>query len=84
MVFQSYALFPHLDTAENILFGLKVRKVPVAEQHDEAAYLDTKRDLMHGEGVAPRSGHVDQFYRRHWTRLAAGRCNWTKASMSHR
>lgn len=32
MVFQSYALFPHLDTAENILFGLKVRKVPVAEQ----------------------------------------------------
>lgn len=27
MVFQSYALFPHLNVAENILFGLKVRKV---------------------------------------------------------
>jgi len=27
MVFQSYALFPHLTVAENILFGLKVRKV---------------------------------------------------------
>src|SRR5690242_4470087 len=27
MVFQSYALFPHLDVTENILFGLKVRKV---------------------------------------------------------
>ncbi len=27
MVFQSYALFPHLDVAENIVFGLKVRKV---------------------------------------------------------
>lgn len=26
MVFQSYALFPHLSVAENIVFGLKVRK----------------------------------------------------------
>ena len=28
MVFQSYALFPHLDVADNIGFGLAVRKVP--------------------------------------------------------
>ncbi len=28
MVFQSYALFPHLSVAENIVFGLRVRKVP--------------------------------------------------------
>ena len=27
MVFQSYALFPHLTVAENIVFGLRVRKV---------------------------------------------------------
>ncbi|MFC4169035.1 ABC transporter ATP-binding protein [Teichococcus aestuarii] len=32
MVFQSYALFPHLDVAENILFGLRARKVPRAER----------------------------------------------------
>src|SRR5437763_6199787 len=32
MVFQSYALFPHLSVAENILFGLKVRHVPSEER----------------------------------------------------
>ena len=32
MVFQSYALFPHLTVAQNILFGLEVRKVPKAER----------------------------------------------------
>ena len=32
MVFQSYALFPHLSVSENILFGLKVRKVSTNEQ----------------------------------------------------
>ncbi len=32
MVFQSYALFPHLDVAENIVFGLKVRGTPKAER----------------------------------------------------
>ncbi len=30
-VFQSYALFPHLDVAENIAYGLKRRKVPDAD-----------------------------------------------------
>lgn len=32
MVFQSYALFPHLDVAENIVFGLKARRVPAVER----------------------------------------------------
>jgi sn-glycerol 3-phosphate transport system ATP-binding protein len=32
MVFQSYALFPHLNVAENIVFGLRARRVPVPER----------------------------------------------------
>ena len=35
MVFQSYALFPHLSVAENVVFGLKVRKVPAAERSEK-------------------------------------------------
>jgi multiple sugar transport system ATP-binding protein len=31
MVFQSYALYPHLSVYDNIAFGLKVKKVPKAE-----------------------------------------------------
>src|SRR5216110_3951815 len=31
MVFQSYALYPHLSVYENIAFGLKIKKVPKDE-----------------------------------------------------
>ena len=31
LVFQSYALFPHITVAENIAFGLEMRKMPKAE-----------------------------------------------------
>ncbi|HEX6136527.1 MAG TPA: ABC transporter ATP-binding protein [Casimicrobiaceae bacterium] len=47
MVFQSYALFPHLSVAENILFGLRVRKVAEAER---VARLARVADLL---GLAP-------------------------------
>lgn len=42
MVFQNYALYPHMTVRDNILFGLDVRKVPKAEQEarlKEAAEL---------------------------------------------
>jgi ABC-type Fe3+/spermidine/putrescine transport system ATPase subunit len=32
LCFQSYALFPHMNVWDNIAFGLKMRKVPEAEQ----------------------------------------------------
>ena len=42
MVFQNYALFPHLTVADNIQFGMSVRKVPraqAAQRLHEAAEL---------------------------------------------
>ncbi|TAM86255.1 MAG: sn-glycerol-3-phosphate ABC transporter ATP-binding protein UgpC [Jatrophihabitans sp.] len=60
MVFQSYALYPHMSVRENIGFGLALRKVPKAElnRRVEAAaaklglreYLDRKpRNLSGGQ-----------------------------------
>ncbi|MEM7642243.1 MAG: sn-glycerol-3-phosphate ABC transporter ATP-binding protein UgpC [Pseudomonadota bacterium] len=40
MVFQNYALYPHLSVADNIAFGLKIRRMPkdeVASSVEEAA-----------------------------------------------
>ena len=37
MVFQSYAVFPHMTVAENVAYGLKVDKVPKAEREARVA-----------------------------------------------
>jgi len=36
MVFQNYAVFPHLSVQDNVKYGLKARKVPAGEQEDRA------------------------------------------------
>ncbi len=44
MVFQSYALYPHMSVRDNLAFGLKLRKVPKADierrVHEAAKILD--------------------------------------------
>jgi multiple sugar transport system ATP-binding protein len=37
MVFQSYALYPHMTVEENLQFGLRMRKVEAAEMHRRTA-----------------------------------------------
>jgi sn-glycerol 3-phosphate transport system ATP-binding protein len=51
MVFQSYALFPHLSVAENIVFGLKVRRVARAER---AARLKRAAEVLGLERLLDR------------------------------
>ena len=49
MVFQSYALYPHLSVFENIAFGLKVKKVPrpeIVRRVQHAAELLDLGDLL--------------------------------------
>lgn len=43
MVFQNYALYPHMSVYENMAFGLKMRKIPKAEI--KARVLDAARRL---------------------------------------
>src|SRR6476660_4831286 len=49
MVFQSYALYPHLSVYENIAFGLRLKKTPRAEVerrvHDAARILGLEQFL---------------------------------------
>ncbi len=49
MVFQNYALYPHMTVRENLSFGLRMRKVPpqeIARRVDEAAETLGLRDLL--------------------------------------
>lgn len=49
MVFQNYALYPHMSVYDNMAFGLKLRKVPKTEikrRVEEAAELLGLKDLL--------------------------------------
>jgi len=50
VVFQSYALFPHMTVKDNVAFGLKMRKVPAADiQRRVATVLQLVRLAQHAE-----------------------------------
>jgi multiple sugar transport system ATP-binding protein len=45
MVFQSYALYPHLSVADNIAFGLRLRRTPKAVVEERTAWAAKLLDL---------------------------------------
>ena len=50
-VFQSYALFPHLSVADNIAFGLRMRRMPAATRNAKVAAM---LEMMRLEPLAQR------------------------------
>jgi len=54
MMFQSYALFPHMNVADNIAYGLKQEKMPKAERDDRIAAMLA---LVQIEKFAKRKPH---------------------------
>ena len=52
-VFQNYALFPHMNVADNVGYGLKIRKVPKAEIAERV-----KQALDNTEGAVMASARV--------------------------
>lgn len=54
MVFQSYALFPHLSVWENITFGLQLKKLPQAEIEKRTRQA---LELLHLEGYENKKTH---------------------------
>jgi multiple sugar transport system ATP-binding protein len=59
MVFQSYALYPHLSVYENIAFGLKIKKLDKAEidrRVQNAAHVLGLQDFLHRKPRALSGG----------------------------
>ncbi len=54
MVFQSYALFPNMTVAENVAFGLEVRKIRGTERDRQVAEV---LELVQLSGMAGRKPH---------------------------
>ncbi len=52
MVFQSYAIFPHLNVTENIAYGLNVQRLPKDEIKER---VNRVLDLVHLEGYGDRA-----------------------------
>lgn len=53
MVFQSYAIFPHLNVYENIAYGLKIKKMNSQEIRRKVADVMTLTELIGLENRAP-------------------------------
>lgn len=47
MVFQSYALYPHMKVIDNIAFSLKQKGMPKAERHEKARKMAQKLQIEH-------------------------------------
>ena len=54
MVFQNYALYPHMTVAQNLSFGLRMRGVPPAEQTEQVRQVAKSLSIEHLLDRKPR------------------------------
>lgn len=54
MVFQNYALYPHMSVAENLAFGLRMRRAPFADQQARIEAVAKSLDIAHLLDRKPR------------------------------
>src|SRR5882672_7167181 len=54
MVFQSYALYPHMTVGENIAYPLRIRKIPASEQTRMVAQVASALEVDHLLARRPR------------------------------
>ena len=83
MVFQHYALFPHMSIRDNIAFGMRLKRVDKAEQRERVAEM---LRIVRLEGLEKRkpgsSPAASSSASRSPVRSSTGRprCSWTSRS----
>ncbi len=83
MVFQSYALWPHMTVARNVAFGLEERGVPRAETARRVAQALDLVGLGHLANVGLRSSRAGSSSGSRWrgrSRSSRRSCCWTSRS----
>lgn len=55
LVFQEYALFPHMTVAENITFGMKIRKTAKKERQEKLDWVTKELGLTEVVNVLPKN-----------------------------
>ena len=77
MVFQSYALYPHMKVIDNIAFSLKQKGMPKAERHEKARQMAQKLQIEHLLDRMPSELSGSEFrWRALWSRNPRC-CCWT-------
>ncbi len=73
MVFQNYALYPHMDVFDNIAFGIRARKIPVDKNiPDSKLRKYSKKEVREKVMEATRILQIENLHKRKPTELSGG------------
>ena len=89
MMFQSYALFPHLTVADNVAFGLKQEKLPRKEMHmrvNDMLCMVQDGGILHPQSrINCRAGSASAWrWRARWSSGRKSSCSTSRSPRSTR